>query len=222
MLVFSVVVDKLLLVFIVFTKRRVGRSVHEEAPVHDVEHHERRRKELARHGVDAECGILAITSCWRCICYCRWGGRRRRSRPSTRDTVSASADRRTSSWWRRWRRRQSERGTQRRRRRRPVVWRTGSWCSWRPKTGHLGNVRTHFHVTLQHRISVVMRDLKWVTCTWRGAQGISEIWFLREIKTYNCICISFHFCCAMLCISAADDVMRCLCVCHVRELCRNE
>jgi len=30
------------------------------------------------------------------------------------------------------------------------------------------------------------------------------------------------FCRAMLCISAAYAVVRCLCVCHVHELCQNE
>jgi len=35
---------------------------------------------------------------------------------------------------------------------------------------------------------------------------------------------SLYFCCVMLCISVAYDVMRCVCVCvcHVRGLCQNE
>jgi len=38
-------------------------------------------------------------------------------------------------------------------------------------------------------------------------------------KTQNC---DKRFCHAMVCISAAYAVMRCLSVCHVREFCRNE
>jgi len=34
--------------------------------------------------------------------------------------------------------------------------------------------------------------------------------------------LGLRFCRAILCISAAYAVMRCLCVCHVREFCRNK
>ena len=40
---------------------------------------------------------------------------------------------------------------------------------------------------------------------------------------FACFCgQNFNFCRAMLCISASYAVMRCLSVCHVRELCQNE
>ena len=51
-----------------------------------------------------------------------------------------------------------------------------------------------------------------------------QLWFMiRIITRRRRFCLSANFCRAMLCISAAYAVMRCLCVClHVRGSCENE